>query len=43
MSTVIELESVGKRYRLGEHHGEGADLRDTLGRLARRLQGRGAP
>jgi ABC-type polysaccharide/polyol phosphate transport system ATPase subunit len=41
VSTVIELESVGKRYRLGEHHGQGADLRDTLGRLARRL--RGAP
>ena len=32
---------VGKRYRLGEHHGQGADLRDTIGRLARRL--RGAP
>jgi ABC-type polysaccharide/polyol phosphate transport system ATPase subunit len=39
--TVIELDVVGKRYRLGEHHGQGADLRDTLARLARRL--RGAP
>jgi ABC-2 type transport system ATP-binding protein/lipopolysaccharide transport system ATP-binding protein len=41
VSTVIELDAVGKRYRLGEHHGQGADLRDTLARLARRL--RGAP
>ena len=31
VSTVIELDAVGKRYRLGEHHGQGADLRDTLG------------
>ncbi len=36
---VIELERVGKRYRLGEHHGVGTDLRETLVRSARRLRG----
>jgi lipopolysaccharide transport system ATP-binding protein len=41
VSNVIELQSVGKRYRLGEHHGQGADLRDSIGRLVRRM--RGAP
>ena len=30
----IELDGVGKRYRLGEHHGTGTDLRETLARLA---------
>ena len=29
VSTVIELDGVGKRYRLGEHHGTGTDLRET--------------
>ena len=24
-----ELDGVGKRYRLGEHHGAGMDLRET--------------
>jgi ABC-type polysaccharide/polyol phosphate transport system ATPase subunit len=41
MSDVIELAGVGKRYRLGEHHGNQTDLRETLARLARRV--RGAP
>ncbi len=41
MSNVIELDAVGKRYRLGEHHGQGTDLRETIARVARRL--RGAP
>ena len=27
---AIELDGVGKRYRLGEHHGTGTDLRETL-------------
>lgn len=38
--TVIELDGVGKRYRLGEHHGTGTDLRETIGRVAGRLRGR---
>ena len=38
-SSAIELEGVGKRYRLGEHHGTGTDLRETLARLSRRLRG----
>jgi ABC-type polysaccharide/polyol phosphate transport system ATPase subunit len=38
--TVIELDAVGKRYRLGEHHGTGTDLRETLSRLGGRLRGR---
>ena len=37
---MIELDGVGKRYRLGEHHGTGTDLRETLARLAGRLRGR---
>lgn len=36
---VVELEGVGKRYRLGEHHGAGADLRERLVGSARRLRG----
>ncbi len=36
---VIELEGVGKRYRLGEHHGNGTDLRETLAGSPRRLRG----
>ena len=32
---VIELDGVGKRYRLGEHHGTGTDLRETIVRAAR--------
>ncbi|HEX2577927.1 MAG TPA: ABC transporter ATP-binding protein [Aquihabitans sp.] len=36
---VIELDRVGKRYRLGEHHGAGSDLRETLVRSARRVRG----
>jgi ABC-type polysaccharide/polyol phosphate transport system ATPase subunit len=35
MTTAIELEGVGKRYRLGEHHGTGTDLREALVRLSR--------
>lgn len=37
---VIELEGVAKRYRLGEHHGTGRDLRETIVDAARRLRGR---
>ena len=36
---VIDLDRVGKRYRLGEHHGGDGDLRERLGALARRLRG----
>ena len=39
---VIQLQGLGKRYRLGEHHGEGTDLRETATRLAARLRGRTA-
>lgn len=39
MSTVIELDAVGKRYRLGEHYGESADFRDTLAAFTRRVRG----
>ncbi|MET0145896.1 MAG: ABC transporter ATP-binding protein [Ilumatobacteraceae bacterium] len=42
-STVIDLERVGKRYRLGEHHGSGADLRETLAALGRRIRHRAHP
>jgi ABC-type polysaccharide/polyol phosphate transport system ATPase subunit len=38
---VIELDHVSKRYRLGEHHGTGTDLRETISKFGRRL--RGAP
>ncbi|MGK2955517.1 MAG: ABC transporter ATP-binding protein [Solirubrobacterales bacterium] len=41
MTHVIELDHVSKRYRLGEHHGTGTDLRETISKLGRRL--RGAP
>ena len=40
---VIQLQDLGKRYRLGEHHGEGTDLRESVARLAARLRGRPAP
>ena len=40
MASAVELDGVGKRYRLGEHHGTGMDLRETLGRLGRRLRSR---
>jgi len=36
---VIDLDGVGKRYRLGEHHGDGADLRERLTGLGRRMRG----
>jgi len=36
--SVIELAGVSKRYRLGQHHGSGADLRETMSRVARRLR-----
>jgi ABC-type polysaccharide/polyol phosphate transport system ATPase subunit len=39
-SPVIELAGVGKRYRLGEHHGTGTDLRETIARAAGRLRRR---
>src|SRR5262245_33469974 len=39
-SPVIVLAGVGKRYRLGEHHGTGTDLRETLTRVAGRLRRR---
>lgn len=35
---VVQLEAVGKRYRLGEHHGAGFDLRDTIGRAFGKLR-----
>jgi ABC-type polysaccharide/polyol phosphate transport system ATPase subunit len=40
---VIEIQDLGKRYRLGEHHGEGTDLREHVAHLAARLRGRPAP
>lgn len=40
---VVELEGIGKRYRLGEHHGDGSDFRDTVSRLAGRLRRRQPP
>lgn len=43
MATSIELAGVGKRYRLGEHHGSGVDMRDRLAGLGARLRGRAAP
>jgi ABC-type polysaccharide/polyol phosphate transport system ATPase subunit len=39
-ANVIELDGVGKRYRLGEHHGAGSDLRETLARVFGRMRGR---
>lgn len=41
MAHAIELDHVSKRYRLGEHHGTGTDLRETISKVGRRL--RGAP
>jgi ABC-type polysaccharide/polyol phosphate transport system ATPase subunit len=41
MTHVIELDHVSKQYRLGEHHGTGTDLRETISKVGRRL--RGAP
>ena len=38
-ATVIDVDGVGKRYRLGEHHGSGTDLRETLARALRRMRG----
>ncbi len=40
---VIELDKVGKCYRLGEHHGSGTDLRETLARLGGSMIGRSRP
>jgi ABC-type polysaccharide/polyol phosphate transport system ATPase subunit len=40
---VIQIEGVSKRYRLGEHHGEGTDLRESAARLAARIRHRTAP
>jgi ABC-2 type transport system ATP-binding protein/lipopolysaccharide transport system ATP-binding protein len=40
---VIELDAVGKRYLLGEHHGRGTDLRETLAALGRRIRHRSRP
>lgn len=40
---VIEIRDLGKRYRLGEHHGEGTDLREYVTQLAARLRRRSAP
>ncbi len=37
---AVELAGVGKRYRLGEHHGSGTDLRETVDRLVGRVRGR---
>ena len=39
MTHAIELDAVSKRYRLGEHHGSGTDLRETISKLGRRLRG----
>jgi ABC-2 type transport system ATP-binding protein/lipopolysaccharide transport system ATP-binding protein len=43
MGDVIELDGVGKRYRLGEHHGTGTDLREAIGRVAARVGRRPRP
>ncbi len=40
---VIELQDLGKRYRLGEHHGDGRDLRESIAIFAARLMGRPRP
>ena len=40
---VIQIEDLGKRYRLGAHHGEGTDLRESIARLTARLRGGPAP
>jgi ABC-2 type transport system ATP-binding protein/lipopolysaccharide transport system ATP-binding protein len=36
--SVIEVEGVSKMYRLGQHNGSGADLRETVTRAVRRLR-----
>jgi len=41
-STAIELQGVAKRYRLGQHHGTGTDLRETIAGTVRRIR-RSAP
>ena len=43
MGHVIEVDGLGKRYRLGEHHGAGGDLRETVSSLVARLRGRDTP
>lgn len=40
MAAAIELEQVGKRYLLGEHHGGGTDLRESFSRIVGRVTGR---
>ncbi len=40
---AVVLEGVGKRYRLGEHHGSGTNLREQMVRWGGRLLGRPAP
>jgi len=40
---AVILEGVGKRYRLGEHHGSGTNLREQMVRWGGRLLGRPAP
>lgn len=40
---AIEVDGVGKHYRLGEHHGSGTDLRETLAGLGSALLGRPRP
>lgn len=37
-STAIELDGVSKRYRLGQHHGTGTDLRETLSGALNRVR-----
>jgi lipopolysaccharide transport system ATP-binding protein len=37
---AVQLDRIGKRYRLGEYTGGGTDLREAAVRLARRLAGR---
>lgn len=39
MTHAIELDHVSKLYRLGEHHGSGTDLRETISKYGRRLRG----
>ena len=36
---AIQFDHVSKRYRLGEHHGTGTDLRETISKYGRRLRG----
>lgn len=39
----VELDAVGKRYQLGEHHGAGRDLRETINAGIGRVLGRRSP